>query len=108
MTQRRCLSSKDKRKRKLQLYALQAGKCFWCDIAVPENASTIDELLPRNRGGTQRWDNVVMSCGPCNWRRGDYVAPKWAFEKVRERELDRSALPPADRQVTKNMESSQS
>jgi hypothetical protein len=28
-------------------------------------------VVPRSRGGSSDWDNVVTSCAPCNLRKGD-------------------------------------
>lgn len=32
---------------------------------------TIDHVIPRSRGGTHTWDNVVTACERCNSRKGD-------------------------------------
>jgi 5-methylcytosine-specific restriction endonuclease McrA len=32
---------------------------------------TIDHILPRSRGGTDSWDNVVASCLKCNVKKGN-------------------------------------
>ena len=34
-------------------------------------AESIDHVLPRSRGGTHAWDNVVACCRSCNIRKGD-------------------------------------
>lgn len=34
-------------------------------------ATTIDHVIPRSRGGTNRWDNTVAACSPCNGRKGN-------------------------------------
>jgi len=31
----------------------------------------VDHVVPRSRGGTSVWENVVTSCAPCNHRKGD-------------------------------------
>mgnify|MGYP000234243994 CR=1 FL=1 len=31
---------------------------------------TIDHVLPRHRGGTHRWENLVTACPACNRRKG--------------------------------------
>jgi 5-methylcytosine-specific restriction endonuclease McrA len=31
---------------------------------------TIDHVVPRSRGGTHAWDNLVSACKPCNHRKG--------------------------------------
>ena len=32
---------------------------------------TVDHVIPRSKGGTSGWDNIVASCAPCNRRKGD-------------------------------------
>lgn len=32
---------------------------------------TIDHILPRSRGGTDNWENVVAACLKCNVKKGD-------------------------------------
>ncbi|MGD8320511.1 MAG: HNH endonuclease [Gemmatimonadota bacterium] len=32
---------------------------------------TRDHILPRSRGGTNTWENVVTSCSPCNNKKGN-------------------------------------
>jgi 5-methylcytosine-specific restriction endonuclease McrA len=38
---------------------------------------TLDHVLPRSRGGTTSWRNVVTACGPCNRRKG-HLTPEEA------------------------------
>ena len=42
-------------------------RCQYCG-ATAEN---IDHVVPRSRGGTHTWDNVVAACRPCNARKED-------------------------------------
>ncbi len=95
----RRLDSEGRRKRRLDLFNLQAGKCFWCARTLTMecdnptypafNYATLDELIPRWAGGTRCLLNTVVSCKPCNNGRGGVRAPKWAFEKVARREEQR-------------------
>lgn len=41
--------------------------CQYCNRA----AENIDHVVPRSRGGTHSWDNVVASCRSCNAHKGD-------------------------------------
>ena len=41
--------------------------CQYCG-SLAEN---IDHVVPRSRGGTHTWDNVVAACRPCNARKED-------------------------------------
>lgn len=34
-------------------------------------ATTVDHVKPRAQGGTNRWDNTVAACSPCNNKKGN-------------------------------------
>lgn len=42
-------------------------RCAYC----PRRAETVDHVVPRSRGGTHSWPNVVAACSRCNHRKGD-------------------------------------
>ena len=42
-------------------------RCVYCSGP----AESIDHVVPRSRGGTHTWDNVVSSCRQCNVKKGD-------------------------------------
>lgn len=56
-------------------------KCFWCDIRTSPyknnrdspRLSTVDHLLPRSRGGTHAYDNLVLACRECNILKSDRI-----------------------------------
>ena len=45
--------------------------CQYCGGQPGKHALTIDHIIPRSRGGTTTWENVVTACAPCNRRKGD-------------------------------------
>ncbi|MET8154152.1 HNH endonuclease [Actinoplanes sp. NPDC049668] len=47
--------------------ARDGRRCGYCG----RDASTIDHVLPRSRGGENTWINTVAACGRCNQRKGD-------------------------------------
>jgi 5-methylcytosine-specific restriction endonuclease McrA len=49
------------------VFARDGHRCQYC-FAPAEN---IDHVIPRAKGGTHTWENVVASCRPCNARKGD-------------------------------------
>ncbi len=49
------------------VFARDAGACQYCG----RPAENLDHVLPRSRGGTHTWENVVAACRPCNTRKGD-------------------------------------
>lgn len=42
--------------------------CQYC--GVQSNHLTIDHVIPRHRGGTHTWENVVSACPACNRKKG--------------------------------------
>jgi 5-methylcytosine-specific restriction endonuclease McrA len=49
------------------VFARDSHRCQYCGHA----AESIDHVLPRSRGGTHAWDNVVAACRRCNTRKED-------------------------------------
>ena len=43
--------------------------CVYCG----SSATSIDHVVPRSRGGTHTWDNVVAACRRCNSRKKDHT-----------------------------------
>jgi len=46
------------------------GSCQYCGKPLPQSDFTFDHVVPRNRGGTTTWENVVVCCRKCNQRKG--------------------------------------
>ena len=49
------------------VFARDGHRCQYCG----GTAENIDHVVPRSRGGTHTWDNVVAACRPCNARKED-------------------------------------
>jgi 5-methylcytosine-specific restriction endonuclease McrA len=49
------------------VFARDAHRCQYCGSA----AENIDHVIPRSKGGSHSWDNVVAACRPCNTRKRD-------------------------------------
>ena len=49
------------------VFARDGHRCQYCNRA----AENIDHVVPRSRGGTHSWDNVVASCRSCNAHKED-------------------------------------
>ena len=43
---------------------------FRCQYCGSPHDLTFDHVVPRVRGGTTSWENVVAACSPCNLRKG--------------------------------------
>ncbi len=44
---------------------------FTCQYCGERDELTFDHVVPRSKGGTTTWTNVVAACSPCNLRKGD-------------------------------------
>lgn len=44
-----------------------------CQYCGDTHHLTVDHVLPKNRGGTWTWDNLVTCCFSCNNKKGDSV-----------------------------------
>lgn len=49
------------------VFARDGHRCQYCGA----DAENIDHVIPRSRGGTHTWENVVAACRPCNSRKED-------------------------------------
>lgn len=45
--------------------------CLYCGQEFPERLLTRDHVLPRSKGGSDDWTNLVSCCYPCNNRKSD-------------------------------------
>lgn len=43
---------------------------FQCQYCGSKDDLTFDHLIPRSKGGTTTWENVLTACSPCNLRKG--------------------------------------
>jgi 5-methylcytosine-specific restriction endonuclease McrA len=49
------------------VFVRDGHRCQYCNAP----AENIDHVIPRSRGGTHTWENVVAACRPCNARKMD-------------------------------------
>ena len=54
---------------KRALRARDYGVCQMNDCQ--RKGTTVDHVVPRSRGGSHVWENVVLCCSQCNHRKGD-------------------------------------
>lgn len=53
------------------LYRHYNRKCSYCACQVSTQEATWDHVVPRAKGGTTDWSNIVLACKPCNARKAD-------------------------------------
>jgi 5-methylcytosine-specific restriction endonuclease McrA len=49
------------------VFTRDGSTCVYCG----SSATSIDHVVPRSRGGTHTWDNVVAACRRCNHTKAD-------------------------------------
>ena len=49
------------------VFARDGGRCVYCGAA----ATSLDHVVPKSRGGSHSWDNVVSACARCNHVKAD-------------------------------------
>jgi 5-methylcytosine-specific restriction endonuclease McrA len=55
---------------RFNVYARDDSTCQYCGRRLPRSELNLDHVVPRSRGGTTSWENVVCSCVGCNLRKG--------------------------------------
>ena len=63
---------RDAHSRKITRRAIFARDRWTCQYCGRERGKlTVDHVVPRSKGGSSAWDNIVTCCAPCNRRKGD-------------------------------------
>lgn len=50
-----------------------AYTCQYCHGTPGRSELTVDHVLPRSRGGSHGWDNLVTACQTCNHKKGNQL-----------------------------------
>jgi len=59
-------------RRKITRKAVLARDAYTCQYCGHQAGGlTVDHVIPRSRGGTSEWENIVASCAPCNRKKGN-------------------------------------
>lgn len=53
---------------KSMIYLRDGNKCQYCSST---KNLTIDHVIPKSRGGTDDWSNLVISCSSCNTKKAN-------------------------------------
>lgn len=62
---------RDTHRRKITRRAVFARDDWTCQYCGSHTQLTVDHVVPRSKGGTSTWENIVAACAPCNRRKGD-------------------------------------
>ncbi|HEY4758355.1 MAG TPA: HNH endonuclease, partial [Chthoniobacterales bacterium] len=58
--------------------------CQYCGQLFDRSELNLDHIVPRDRGGTTTWENVVCSCIPCNTRKGNRLPREAHMSLIRK------------------------
>jgi len=52
------------------IFERDGNRCQYCGKKFDTRELNLDHVLPKSRGGSTTWDNIVCSCTSCNARKG--------------------------------------
>ena len=58
--------------------------CQYCGKKFPTGRLSIDHVLPKSRGGSSSWTNVVAACNACNTHKGGRLPHEASMRLIRE------------------------
>lgn len=58
--------------------------CQYCGTQPGKQSLTLDHVVPRARGGSMTWENIVVACASCNQRKGDRLPDEANMRLMRE------------------------
>src|SRR6201984_1966603 len=82
---------RDAHRRKITRRAVFARDSWPCQYCGSRSNLTVDHVIPRSKGGSSSWDNIVASCAPCNRRKGDRLPRQAGMHPPRARRAPRSS-----------------
>ena len=62
------------------LFARDHNLCLYCGGSFPDLRLTRDHVVPKSRGGDDRWDNVLAACKRCNHFKGSRLPHECGME----------------------------
>lgn len=65
------MSAAKKRVKRQTLIKRSGAKCFYCERKIRPAELTLDHVVPKALGGSNRLDNLRLACRPCNQKKAD-------------------------------------
>jgi 5-methylcytosine-specific restriction endonuclease McrA len=69
---------------RFNIYARDGNTCQYCGRRFARGDLNLDHVVPRSRGGTSTWENVVCSCHRCNRVKGGRTPAEAGMRLVRQ------------------------
>jgi uncharacterized protein (TIGR02646 family) len=71
------ISKKENRKK---IFKKFDGHCAYCGSDILLNKFQVDHFHPKNRGGSNSFNNLFPCCGSCNSSKSDWLIEDWRNE----------------------------
>ena len=78
--------------RREAIHARERGLCFYCLRRFVAGGRVLDHVVPRARGGSNSYRNLVSCCVECNTRKGETAAEDFLRSLFRQRRLASAEL----------------
>lgn len=65
------------------VFARDGNRCQYCGQQFPMSELSLDHVVPRSRGGTTSWENIVCACVACNVRKGGRTPQEARMDLIR-------------------------
>jgi len=69
---------------RFNIYARDQNRCQYCGRQFPRAELNLDHVVPRMKGGTSVWENVVCSCHRCNRIKGGRTPTEAGMRLIRQ------------------------
>ena len=69
---------------RFNIYSRDQNRCQYCGRQFPRAELNPDHVVPRSKGGTSIWDNVVCSCHRCNRLKGGRTPIEAGMRLIRQ------------------------
>lgn len=76
--------SKEVRFSRRNIFERDENTCQYCGKKFDRSELTLDHVIPRSRGGTSTWTNIVLACLKCNMRKGDRLPGELNMKLLRK------------------------
>ena len=65
------------------VFSRDRNTCQYCGRTFSSENLNLDHVVPKSRGGQMTWENIVLSCIPCNTRKGSHTPKEANMSLVR-------------------------
>jgi len=76
--------SKEVRFSRRNIFERDENTCQYCKKKFERSELTLDHVVPRSRGGTSTWQNIVLACIRCNMKKGDRLPQEINMKLLRK------------------------